>query len=215
MVHSNFPGSVKLGVANGSRGYVFAWQFPEDTTYEDYKLFDESDAFVKKASKLVSVVYIRIPGLYKKLTAKALAKIRSILPAHFPDDIFPIVPMTISSQRLHLTTNLKVIVSIKQIPLNMSTSATLWKMQSLKIDHLLLDELRLGEFPYKPPPESLYVAVSRAISLKNLHLSKVLTNEDWQYFKPSPYVLKELLRLETVAEETLKRLKSYNMSLIH
>jgi hypothetical protein len=25
MVHSNFHGSVKLGVANGSRGYVFAW----------------------------------------------------------------------------------------------------------------------------------------------------------------------------------------------
>ena len=159
MVHSNFPGSVKLGVANGSRGTVFGWQFPENTTYEDYKLFEESDSFVKKASKLVSVVYICIPGLYKKLSAKALATIKSILPKDFPDDIFPLLPMTISSQKLHLTTHLKINVSIKQIPLNMSTSATLWKMQSLKFDHLLpvLDELRLGEWPYNPPPESLYV----------------------------------------------------------
>ena len=114
-------------------------------------------------------MYIQISGLYKKFTAKALEKIKSILPTDFPDDIFPLVPMTISSQHLTLTTNLKINVSIKQIPLNMSTSATLWKMQSLKFDHLLLDELRLGEWPYNPPPESLYVAVSRAISLKNLH----------------------------------------------
>ena len=67
----------------------------------------------------------------------------------------------------------------------------------------------MGEHPYVPPPESLYVAVSRGTLLKNINLIKLLTEEDWAYFQPSPFVLRELARLQDVAVETKKRILHY------
>lgn len=148
-------------------------------------------------------------GIILATDTSCIAKTAIYYTAEFPSDIFPLVPMTFYTQRINIKSYTNLSVSIKQFPINISVSGTLWKFQSLKVDHLLLDELRLGEHPYVPPPESLYVAVSRATLLKNLYLIKLLTNEDWAYFQPSPFVLRELARLEDVAIDTKKRLHLY------
>ena len=121
-------------------------------------------------------------GIILATDTSCIAKTAIYYTAEFPSDIFPLVPMTFYTQRINIKSYTNLSVSIKQFPINISVSGTLWKFQSLKVDHLLLDELRLGEHPYVPPPESLYVAVSRATLLKNVYLIKLLTNEDWAYF---------------------------------
>ena len=97
--------------------------------------------------------------------------------------------MAFYAKNVNIKSHTNLSFSIRQIPINISISGTLYKFQSLKIDYLLLDELREGEHPFKPPPESLYVAVDRATLLDNLYLIKPLTDKDWEYFRPSPLVL--------------------------
>ena len=209
VITSNFTGSVKLSIANGTRRTVFSWIFPDGTTFEEQQIFADSTSTVLKASKLVSVVFVCIPGLYSRITPSALQKLLSVLPHGFPPDIFPLVPMAFYAKNVNIKSHTNLSFSIRQIPINISVSGTLYKFQSLKIDYLLLDELREGEHPFKPPPESLYVAVSRATLLDNLYLIKPLTDKDWEYFRPSPLVLEELARLEDAATATKQRLNHY------
>jgi len=99
VIHSNFKGSIQLSIANGTRGSVFGWEFPRETTYEQQQIFADSTSVVWKASKLASVVYVHIPGLNSRLTPAALQKLQSIIPPEFPTDIFPLVSMAFYSQR--------------------------------------------------------------------------------------------------------------------
>jgi hypothetical protein len=156
----------------------------------------------------VSVVYVRVPKLNDKISPAALQKIRTLLPEGFPLDVFPLIPR-IEYANIKIKPGVIVHVAISQVPFNISLSCTLYKFQSLKYDWILLDELRKGEHPYVPPHESLYVAASRATHLKHLFLTKPLTDEDFDYFKPRPSVLIELARLAEVAIETKERLRCF------
>lgn len=204
----NFNVSVELKIANGTRGTLYAWEFPKGTTFTPHKLFGDSNATVLRASHPVSVVYVRVPKLNDKISPAALQKIRTLLPEGFPLDVFPLIPR-IEYENITIKAGMVVHVAISQVPFNISLSGTLYKFQSLKYDWILLDELRKGEHPYVPPHESLYVAASRATHLEHLFLTKPLTDEDFAYFKPRPSVLIELDRLAEIALETKKRLCAF------
>ena len=204
----NFNVGVELKVANGTRGTLYAWEFPKGTTFAPHKLFADSTATVLRASHPVTVVYVRVPKLNDKISPAALQKIRTLLPEGFPLDVFPLIPR-IEYANIKIKPGVIVHVAISQVPFNISLSGTLYKFQSLKYDWILLDELRKGEHPYVPPHESLYVAASRATHLKHLFLTKPLTDEDFDYFKPRHSVLIELARLAEVAIETKERLRGF------
>ena len=204
----NFNVGVELKIANGTRGTLYAWEFPKGTTFTPHRLFKDSTATVLRASHPVSVVYVRVPKLNDKISEAALRKIRTLLPEGFPLDVFPLIPR-IEYENITIKAGIIVHVAISQVPFNISLSGTLYKFQSLKYDWILLDELRKGEHPYVPPHESLYVAASRATHLEHLFLTKPLTDEDFAYFKPRPSVLIELARLAEIAVETKERLRSF------
>ena len=63
----NFNVGVELKVANGTRGTLYAWEFPKGTTFAPHKLFADSTATVLRASHPVSVVYVRVPKLNEKI----------------------------------------------------------------------------------------------------------------------------------------------------
>lgn len=204
----NLNVAVELKIANGTRGSLYAWEFPKETTFTPHRLFKDSAATILRASHPLSVVYVRVPKLNEKISLAALQKIRTLLPEGFPLDVFPLIPQ-IEYENITIKAGMTIHVAISQVPFNISLSGTLYKFQSLKYDWILLDELRKGEHPYVPPHESLYVATSRATHLEHLFLTKPLTDDDFAYFKPSPSVLIELARLNDIAIETKKRLCAF------
>ena len=164
--------------------------------FSHYRSFKDSSSSVLRASSPLSVAYVQIPNLNKKLSTAALLKLRTILPEGFPLDVFPLIPRT-EYKKINIKKKSNIHIGIRQMPFNISLSGIVYKFQSLKYDWILLDELRIGEFPYVPPHESLYVAASRATHLNHLFLAKKLTEEDFNYFKPRKSVLIELERLES------------------
>ena len=62
----NFNVGVELKIANGTRGTLYAWEFPSGTTFTPHKLFGDSNATVLRASHPVSVVYL---GTFESLNS--------------------------------------------------------------------------------------------------------------------------------------------------
>ncbi len=70
----SFNVAVELKVANGTRGTLYAWEFPKETTFTPHRLFKNSAASVLRASHPLSVVYVRVPKLNEKNSPAALRK---------------------------------------------------------------------------------------------------------------------------------------------
>jgi hypothetical protein len=57
----NLNVAVELKIANGTRGSLYAWEFPKETTFTHHRLFKDSTATILRASHPLSVVYVRVP----------------------------------------------------------------------------------------------------------------------------------------------------------
>ena len=71
----NLNVAVELKIANGTRGSLYAWEFPKETTFTPHRLFKDSAATILRASHPLSVVYVRVPKLNEKISLAALQKI--------------------------------------------------------------------------------------------------------------------------------------------
>ncbi len=107
----------KIGIANGSTGFVLGCQFPENT---DIRTPHVNGAAMKIASAPPDIVYVSLDQA--KLTSRFPG-----VPETYPENTVPILPYTLDISVLCLTDR-SFCIKMTQIPISPSFVATTHKL---------------------------------------------------------------------------------------
>lgn len=174
---------VPFGVANGTLGIVWG----VDTTSFSRRLKGKNMEY-RLPGGMPKVVFVKILG-------KEPNQINPILP-ELPGDVFPVLPFDISTKVRFCPKDPPMTVSMKQFPLVPAFSLTAYKVQGLSLDGIVVGSMRIQG--YVPPAMSFYVMLSRAKTIQNLFLLEPLDIATMKHYTPSPLLLQEVKRLESL-----------------
>lgn len=177
---------VEKGVANGVCGRTYHIEWPEDTNFTriDENGFccptrEPTNIFVDVLKPPIATKGFRFPGL----------------PPDWPTTVMPIY-----RERKSFTDGHKM--SICQFPIVPGFATTCYGAQGCTYDTVCVANLRPPHYR-SPDKHSLYVALSRVRSSKDLILMEKICDEDFEYFCPSKDTNAENARLHALHAQTV------------
>jgi hypothetical protein len=183
---------VRYGVANGTRGIVVGWQFPFNTTFNDF-CYHGVQACLPSAP--VECVYVQVTNVRLKTRAPNQ-------PAGLPENVIclpriavqvddPVaLPANVSSRK-------SVRLTIKQVPLRQAIVLTTYSIQGVQFPNYIIAETA---------PKSMYVQMSRGTEgIASFTLRRHLDKAFAKAASPSAALAAEMTRLQDLHETTKGR----------
>jgi len=183
---------VRYGVANGTRGIVVGWQFPPNTTFND---FCYHGVQARLPSAPVECVYVHVTNVRLKkrapnqppgLPANVICLPRSTVQVNDPVAL----PANVSNRK---STRLR----IKQVPLRQAIVLTTYSIQGTQFSKYIIAET---------VPKSMYVQMSRGTEgVASFTLRHRLDKAFATAASPSAALVEEMSRLQSLHETTKSR----------
>lgn len=185
------------GVANGMMGQIHHIEWPRDT---DFSKIDK-DGFCRPTREPRNI-FVDIPA------APSMAKdIRfPDLNTEWPSTVMPIYrerkPFKWGTKSMHIT----------QFPIVPGVTTTCYGGQGATYDSVCVANLRPSHYR-TPDTHSLYVALSRVRQSKHLIMMEEVSDEDFDYFRPSEATIAEDNRLRGLHVKTIDSFNALMQSL--
>ena len=178
---------LEKGVANGTCGRIHHIEWPENT---NFSTFDEDNfCCPDKEPMNIFVDVLNAPPATKAIPFPGLCE-------HWPPTVMPIYREKKTFKWNNHAMN------ISQFPIVPAFATTCYGAQGSTYETACVAGLRPPHYR-NPDPHSLYVALSRVRSSKNLIMMEATPDEDFSFFRPSPATIAEDDRLLALHASTI------------
>jgi len=183
---------VQYGVANGTRGIVVGWQFPPNTTFDDF-CYHGVQACLPSAP--VDCVYVQVTNVRLKKRAPNQ-------PPGLPANVICLPRITVQvDDPVALPANVShrksIRLKIKQVPLRQAIVLTTYSIQGVQFSKYIIAETA---------PKSMYVQMSRGTEgVASFTLRRHLDKAFAKAASPSAALAAEMSRLKSLHETTKGR----------
>ncbi len=139
----------KIGLANGSTGFVVGFQFPERTVFKETSVMG---ATMKIATVLPEIVYVSVDQ------AKLKSRFPGV-PEIYLANTLPIPPYTVAAQ-VKIKFSRSFTINVTQIPISPSFAATAHKLQGITSNSIFI--------PYQRACKTVHIALCTSFSCENI-----------------------------------------------